>query len=306
MRLRLLVSAGIGLASTLLCWYLMRHFRQGAADFDWSLRAAQDLISGRDPYDHPFLDSVPYPLPAAFVALPLIGLPRELAGALFFGISSGLLAFGLTRDGYTRLLIFLAHPYWAAMLTVQWTPLLMAAALFPLLLPVTLAKPQIGLPLALTSLSRRGISACVVVGLASLLVMPAWPLRWISELGGYKYFLPMLVLPGPLLVLAWLRQRDPDSHLLLLAAVTPQRWFYDAFILWLIPKTRAEILATACVSWCAGIWRWYNPPHEVTTSGRWSVLCFYLPMLLVILLRRDWRGQPVADEAPQTGFKNLL
>src|SRR6266568_394699 len=67
--------------------------------------------------------------------------------------------------------------------------------------------------------------------------------------------------------------------------IMPQRWFFDAFILWLIPKTRREILFTAVFSWGAGIWRWYQFPHSFSQVGRWAVLLIYLPMLVVILAR---------------------
>jgi len=70
-----------------------------------------------------------------------------------------------------------------------------------------------------------------------------------------------------------------------LAAIMPQRWFFDAFILWLIPKTRREILFTAFFSWGAGIWRWYQYPHSFSQVGRWAVLFIYLPMLVVVLAR---------------------
>ncbi len=297
MRNRLLTSGAIGLGSGLLTWLLLHHLRLGAADFNWSLHAAQDLLAGRDVYAHPFgSTAVPYPLPAAFLALPLVALPRDVAGAIFFGVSSALLAFGLTRWGYERLYVFLAFPYWSAMLTVQWTPLLMAATLFPVLLPATLMKPNTGVALALTSLSRRGLWLSAVVLMASLAIMPSWPLRWISQIGAYQGYLPLLVFPGQLLALAVLRHRDPDTPLLLLLALSPQRWFYDAYGLWLIPKTRREILFATAASWCAGIWRSYHQPLSATEVGMWSVLWLYLPILLVILTRgcetQGWR--PIA------------
>ena len=52
----------------------------------------------------------------------------------------------------------------------------------------------------------------------------------------YEHFIPLLVFPGPLLLLALLRYRDRDAWLLLLAALMPQRWFFDAFTLWLIAE----------------------------------------------------------------------
>jgi hypothetical protein len=65
----------------------------------------------------------------------------------------------------------------------------------------------------------------------------------------------------------------------------PQRWFFDAFTLWLIPRSRREILFTAVFSWGAGIWRWYHLPHSFHEAGRWAVIFLYLPMLVVLLLR---------------------
>lgn len=292
MRLRILISAVIGLASGCFCWFLMVHFHLDAADFRWAIRAAQDLLAHRNPYASYQL----YPLTAALFGLPFVWMRPEIAAGIFYGISSGLMAFGLTRNGYHRLLIFLAYPYWAGILTAQWTPLIMASAFFPLLLPVTLAKPQIGLPVALTHLNRRGILACIVVAGLSLAVMPGWPQLWLQQLSHYDYFIPLLVLPGPLLAAALLRYRDRDALLLMMMAIMPQRWFYDPLVLWLIPKSRREILATVGISLGAGIWRWYHIPHTWTEVGRWTVVFLYLPMLGVILARglREKQSRSVA------------
>ncbi len=205
MRTRIVISAAIGVATGTYCWFLLVHFHQGAADFSWAIRAARYLLERKNPYDTPLEQ---YPLTAAFFGLPFVWLPPEVAGAIFYGISSGLLAFGLTRQGYHRLLVFLAYPYWAGILTVQWAPLITASAFFPVLLPVTMVKPQIGLPVGLTHLSWRGVAGCVVLGVLSLAVMPRWPWLWAGQLGYYEHFIPLLVFPGPLLALALLRYRD--------------------------------------------------------------------------------------------------
>jgi len=294
---RFVIACLIGLSAMLVCWWLLSRLHVGAWDFNWAIRAADDLVHHRDVYAREYRPGVPYPLPAAFFALPFVRLPRELAGALFFGISSAILAFGLMRHGYTRLFIFLAYPYWAALMTVQWTPLIAAVGVIPALLPVTIVKPQIGLPVALTHLTRRGVVLALIFFAVSLVVSPLWPLHWIAETGHYEYFVPMLALPGALLVFALARRRDPDSHLLLLTALVPQRWFYDAFILWLIPKSRREILATVAVSWGAGIWRWFVIPHSAAQVGFWTVLCFYLPMLGVVWLRGTFAGTGAIGES---------
>jgi hypothetical protein len=282
MRKRITVAAAIGLASGTFCWFLMKHLHQDAADFRWALHLAQRLLARQNPYDTPFEQ---YPLTAGLFALPLVRLQPETAAGLFYGLSSALLAFGLTRHGYRRLMIFLAYPYWAGLLTVQWSPIIAASSFFPLLLPLTMAKPQIGLPVFLTRASRRGILACVVVVALSLAVMPRWPLLWIAQMAHYEHFVPLLVFPGILLLLALLRYRDRDAMLLLLAACMPQRWFFDSFILWLIPKSRREIIWPVFFSWAAGLWRWYHFPHTSTEVGRWTVIFIYLPMLVVVLSR---------------------
>jgi hypothetical protein len=298
MKGRIIVSSVIGIASAIICWII--HLKPHAVDFGWALGAAHDLVAGRDPYSAPISGSIPYPLPATVFAFPLLWLRTNpnLAGALFFGASSALLAFGLTRGGYTRLLVFLAFPYWMAMITVQWSPLVMAGALLPWLFPAVLAKPQIGIPIALTYWNWTGIVGCLVLTAASLLVMPNWPLRWVSQISGFQNYIPMLVLPGPALLLALWVGADPDAHLLLLASLTPQHWFYDSFTLWLIPKSSSEILATACLSWGAVLWWPLNFATRYSPKvGSLAVVWMYLPMLALLLLRATLLGNSQREKA---------
>jgi hypothetical protein len=284
MRLRIAISATIGIASGVFCWFLMKRLHQGAADFGWAIHLAQRLLARQNPYDTPFEQ---YPLTAAFFAFPFLRLQPEVAAAMFWGIGSSLLAFGLTRHGYTRLLIFFAYPYWAGIITAQWSLIIAASAFFPWLLPATMAKPQVGLPVFLTRVTRRGLIACLALAALSLVVLPSWPLLWIRQWHYYEHFIPLLILPGPLLLLALLRYRERDSWLLLLSAAMPQRWFFDTLILWLIPKSRRQIVWTVFFSWGAGIWRWYHHPTSLAEVGRTTVIFLYLPMLAVTLLSSD-------------------
>lgn len=288
MRQRLLISLAIGLGSGIFCWFLLAHFHQGAADFAWAIAAARDLLARRDPYATPMQL---YPLTCALFGLPFVWMPPEVAGGVFYGVSSALMAFGLSRHGYHRLLVFMAYPYWAGFLVAQWPPLILASAFFPLLLPATMAKPQLGVPVFLTNLSKRGFAACILVLVVSLVLAPQWPRLWVGHFHNYARFIPLLVLPGPLLLLALWRHRDRDVHLLLLMSLMPQRWFYDMLILWLIPKSRREIVWTAFISWGAGLWRWYHIPHSFTAVGRVAVFTMYLPMLVVVLAR-GWKREP--------------
>jgi hypothetical protein len=292
MRKRITVAAVVGLASGTCCWFFLKRLHQNAGDFHWALHLAQRLIARQNPYDTPLEQ---YPLPAGLVALPFLRFPPEIAAGLFYGISSALLAFGLTGKNYGRLRIFLAFPYWAGVLTAQWTTLIAASAFFPLLLPATMMKPQVGLPVFLTRLSRRGLLACVFVAALSFAVLPQWPMLWLRQTRYYEHFIPFLIFPGPLLLLALMRYRERDAWLLLLASLTPQRWFFDSFTLWLIPKSRRQILVTAFFSWGAGIWRWFHQPANFTEVGRLAVIFLYLPMLIVVLFRSPAATAPLAD-----------
>jgi hypothetical protein len=294
-RLRVLISLAIGVATGAYCWFWLRHFHQNAADFNWALWAAQDLLTHRNPYDRVMQY---YPLPTALFGFPFVWLRPEVAGGAFYGLSSALMAFGLSRHGYHRLLVFLAYPYWAGLFAAQWSPLIFASAFFPLLLPATLAKPHLGLPVALTYPTKRGFLACIAVVLLSLVLLPRWPWLWAASIHSYVRYLPLLVLPGPLLALALLRYRERDARLLFLMALMPQRWFYDALILWLIPKSRREILGTVAFSWIVGIWRWYHYPQGHLEAGRWIVLFMYLPMLVVVLARPPHAPELSADPLP--------
>jgi hypothetical protein len=293
MRTRITISGFIGLATGTFCWFLIKHLHQNAGDFTWALHLAQRLVAHQNPYDTPLEQ---YPLPAAFVALPFLRLRPEIAAGIFYGLSSSLLAFGLTRKNYGRLRIFLAYPYWAGLITAQWCTIIAASAFFPIFLPATMMKPQVGLPVFLTRMTRRGVLACVLLAALSLIVLPQWPRLWLGQTRYYQHFIPLIVFPGPLLLLALLRYRDRDAWLLLLAALMPQRWFFDSFTLWLIPKTRREILPTVLLSWGAGIYRWYHIPANFTEVGRIAVIFLYLPMLAVVLLR----GPRATDSATAT------
>lgn len=292
MRNRLLVAMAVGAVSAVYCWFLLDRTHRGAADFNWAIWAAQDLLAHRNPYSRPMQL---YPLPCAAFGLPFVWMRPEIAGGIFYGISSGLLAFLLSRQGYHRLLVFLAFPYWAALFEAQWTPLILAGAFSAAVLPAALAKPQLGLPVLLTSSTKRGLIACIVLLALTFLVMPGWLSQWLSHLGQYSRFIPLLVFPGPLLALALLRFRERDARLLVLAAIMPQRWFYDAFLLWYIPKSRREIIWTSFISWGAAIWRWYHQPTSFAQVGRMMLLFFYLPMLLVVLARSRSDSSTLAD-----------
>jgi len=292
---RIFVSIAIGLASATLCWLAVTAHGESVtafglrflgADFGWSYNAAHEFMSGLDPYRHPpAIEYGPYPFPAVLFAIPFLVFTPTFASALFFGLSSALMAYGVTKEGWTNLLVFTCCPYWIALQWAQWTPLIFASAFFPVLAFTVCIKPHIALPIALTRLKKVTVLSAFALLAVSLVVYPSWPLHWLKGLGGYQSYWAFLTIPGVLLLLALKRWRDPDAKFLLLTSLFPQRWFYDALILWLIPKTRKELFYTSAFSWLAYVWLILLQPQDILGRSTVCVMAFHLPMLVTILRR---------------------
>lgn len=225
------------------------------------------------------------PVTTAIITPPLLPLPRPAAAGVFLGLSAAILAWALTRSGEAwRLLTFLAFPFWAAVQTVQWAPLLLAVYFWPALLALTLAKPHVGAAVALNVPWRRWpVIVTLLLGLLSLLWMPTWPLAMLGGVGAPgDYRPPVLGLPGALLLLAALRWRAREARLLLILALAPQRAFYDQLLVFGVVRTRRELLALIFTSWLCYL-GWFLVP----LSGiPWFIWLIYLPAL-VIVLRQD-------------------
>ena len=297
--IRVLVSIAVGLVTGLVCFMLLRFYGTAAGDFTWAYSAALDLLHGRDPYRHEFSPLwTPYPLPTALVALPFTIFQPEVAGATFFGLGSALMIFGFTRRGFVPLLVLLSCPFWVCVQWAQWTPLIVASAFFPVLMFVSVVKPHTAAPVVLLHWKVIAIISSVILLAISLIIYPTWPMRWFSQLSEFQGYIPLLTIPGPLLLLALMRWRERDAQFLLLASIFPQRWFYDALILFLIPKTRKEFLYSITFSWGAYIWKQQHMPETTLERGLVCTLFFYIPMLAIILLRK--RTSEVAVTEPSS------
>jgi hypothetical protein len=282
---RLRISLAIGVVAGALCPLLDTHIAELPIDFMWSLFAARDLLGGHDVYATPSSrDIIPYPLTAAIAGIPFSWMPMTLAASIFMGTSSALLAFGLTRDGqWWRLLVFLSAPYYLAVRSVQWSPLLMAVACFPALMPLVLVKPQYVIPVALPRLTYRRVTACVCFGLLSIAIDPTWPIRWVTKLGPYGGFVPILACPA-LAILA-LRWRDRDARQLILMSCMPQQtYLYDSLLVWLTPSSLREMMFLTFASWpaCMAGMFWVGFREQGSTL---TVISIYIPAMLIVLRR---------------------
>ena len=132
-------------------------------------------------------------------------------------------------------------------MTAQWAPLVMAGALVPWCFghhgEASDRVADFSHILEPTRCSREP-STCG----ANLHCYASVDSRLATADHGVPALFPILLWPGPLLVLALWKYRDRDARFLFLSALMPQRWFYDSLTLWLIPKSRREIVWTVFLS----------------------------------------------------------
>lgn len=290
------------------CLSLLRASGIGAADFSHALGMARDILAGRNPYTHPPGPYwVPYPLPAAFPALPLARLPNALAGAVFVAVSAGVLSWGILRGGERwRLGMLFSWPFVYAVIFAQWSPLLCAIWFFPALSPLVLCKPNIALPLVLTTKPRWSAVATTVAVLAvSLAIRPGWPWQWLSQTGQYQGLKPpLLVLPfGPLILASLLCWRDRRAWLILSLAIMPQRVFYDQLALLLVARNQRQLFPLVGLSWVSFLVLWLSPGMAQMPGGcqLWVVVGHYLPAVGVLIWPRllaYLRSAPPSPESP--------
>jgi hypothetical protein len=278
----------------------------GVGDIGLPLAGIAQFEAGGSPYElrlrghsHPY-----YPFTTMVALWPLTLVPLRLAVPLFVGVSSAALAYAIARKGRPwQLLIFLTPPYWSAVQSVQWSPLLTAAILLPPLLPLALVKPQLSVVLAASGRwSRWTLIATAAFGLLSLAIWPVWPLVWLRQ-GNLRTFTgmsPVTVLPGVVLLLAALAWRAREGRLLLAMSLIVQRYFYDQLPLYLVARTWRQMVLLLVTSWLmvGVLWRWKlldtMAGVQHLTVWRALVIAVFLPALAVVLFNRRADAQQLA------------
>jgi len=306
---RAIIATALGGWGAFIAYFSMAsHPAHLAKDFSYPWRAARALLAGQNPYEvmravgeYPFNSGLLYPLPAALVASPLANVRPEIAGAIFVGLSSALLAWGLLRDSPYRLPLFLSAPFVQAAILGQWSPLLTAAALMPSLQFLAAAKPTVGLAAWIYNPSRRGIIGGLILVAIAFLILPRWLGDWLDVASGMnKYRGPATTLLGSFLLLGLLRWRRREGRLFVAMSLIPQLpVFYDSLILWLIPSTLWRSVTFSAVSW-VGYLAWY--PHHTSPAQNeiafpWLVFTIYAPALALLLLLPAREQESVNREA---------
>jgi hypothetical protein len=267
------------------------------ADFLAWWFAARAFVRGVDPYSvvpsqPPYFISDPlvYPLPTVLTVIPFSWMALPVAGAVFIAMSAMLLAWALTRDGYSRLPIFMSFPFVMATSLGQWAPLVTAAALLPGMGFLTVCKPTLATAFAVSRLTRSIIFGGAMFLIGSVLLAPLWPAHWLANLRlAAPHPAPLFTLAGVACGLAALRWRREDARLVLGMAAVPQlAMFADQLPLLLVARTRVEAMALALLSHVGGV-LWLltrNPKAHPAWDGTTLVLAsVYLPALVLVLRR---------------------
>jgi hypothetical protein len=260
---RLAIAMALALLAAWECYRrLGAHPELNALDFTYPWRAAGHLLAGRDPYQHmphapytlggPFL----YPLPTAMLVLPFADWSVRTAGTVFTSISVGLLTFALTSRAYWPLLMLLSAPFFLALWNVQWSMLLIAAALLPGIGWLGVAKPNLGMVVFAHRPRWSTALGAIALLAAGLAINPAWPREWVEHLGRQPSPHPPTVLwPfGFVGLVGLLRWRTPGGRVLAALTLVPSSaWFYDQLFLMLVAKNWKQSVVLGALSWAAFI-----------------------------------------------------
>lgn len=292
---RFLIAITIGIAGGVLCYDRLYDRGVFAADFTWAWYGARVLLTGGNPYEHlPIRETYPldaplyYPIYAPMVALPFSPFTPEVAGALFFGVSSGILAWVLIRKDISYLSLFLSSSYLMSAENCQWTPLITAGLVLPLLSFVLLAKPNVGILALITNLSRTTIIVCLTVAIIGSILWPWWLQDWLFVVtvhGQATHKIPIMI--APLLLLGLTEWRNDKGRLFLLLAILPQSLiFYDQLPLWLVTRTARQRYILTGLSWIGFIgWLFVEGPRAFRAAG-WVVWWMYVPVLVMLWYSR--------------------
>src|SRR5262245_24878825 len=141
-----------------------------------------ELIGPGRTYEHPW--PLVYPATAAVASMPFAWAPPRLADALFVGFGAAALAWALTRKTLAnpQLFVFVSFPVAISAQTVQWSPLMTAAALTPCLGFLLATKPTIGLAMFAAYPSKAALYGAAVFGLLTVAIWPYWVQAWLANL----------------------------------------------------------------------------------------------------------------------------
>jgi hypothetical protein len=301
---RLLVAVLVGIFSALITAGQYAGKVGFHTDFGMLWFGARALAHGLSPYpligpgrEFNYTWPLIYPLPAVVSVMPLAIFTERVAAALFVGVSSALLSFGLTRDGWYRMPLFISEAFLSSARLGQWSILITAALFLPWLAMFAIAKPQASIPVIAGSTSRRPILYALLGGVVliaiSTVMQPHWIPEWLAGVRNAKHMEPPISrLAGLLILLVLLKWRRPESWLVLTLAALPQSWgWYGTLPLFTVPSTFGESVFMAGLATVGGNIAAIVMPERFTADAfyNWTatvvILTIYLPAVILILRR---------------------
>jgi hypothetical protein len=303
---RVLIALSVGIAAGCIAATMAAH-PHFTSDFHFWHLATRRWLEGTNPYGlrpgmaaWPLDDPLFYPLPSLIVTIPVAFLPATIAAGLFVGVPAACLTWRLTREALWPLLILASPAFLAAVAMGQWSPWIVLAALWPAFGAALAAKPTLGLACWVGRPSRVAALGVLAMGIGSLVLMPDWPTRWLTNLHEVVAHPVPIMVPwlGWPLALAALRWRSADARLLLALACVPQLLlFSDQFPLLLVARTRREALALVLSNWVSFVFWWHRYfPHadSALLAQPYVLVGWYLQALYVVLRRVAPSRRPVA------------
>jgi hypothetical protein len=302
-RQRYLFALIMGIASALwwFQWYYGYPHHGVISDFDIVWQAATGLLNGGDPYvlmgpekvfhlDYPVI----YPATAFVVAIPFTLLPQAWASFTFVFLSTFLMAYGMTADGWHRIPIFASLSFLTSALLGQWSMLMTAILFLPWLAIFSSVKPQATVPIAAASESPAtpiaAIAGTVVLMTISLVMLPRWPIEWWHAIWSSPHVTaPITRIGGFAVLLVLLRWRRPEAWLVLLLACVPQTSYpYNVLMLLALARTWREATILTAVSSLGALPELRANVHDLPSlvrMGHLMVISGYLPATVMILRR---------------------
>lgn len=300
---RISVSVAVAALSVLVLWLTLRATGpQNSTDFGQAWFGGRMLLEGRNPYaligpgleyDSPWRAS--YPVTAMILAMPFVAFSVQPAAMMFVFVSTFLLAFVLTRDGWYRLPLFLSPAFLIAVSAAQWSPLITAGFLSPWLAWAFAGKPNHSIAFLASIRSRKSLyvyatSAAVLV-LVGFLFLPWWPVRWLQSVGGSSVFMPPIIhFGGPLVLLALLRWRRWEARLIVAMVLTPQTgYWYETLPLLLVAQSYRQSLSLSLISGIGFATQFLAMVLGFDVTGRdvggLIIMTCYLPTVFLVLRR---------------------
>jgi hypothetical protein len=293
-----------------------RHPEVLAYDWTFHWRAARAVLDGLNPYlvvvpsgPYPFSYYWFYPLPSVFMALPTAPLPAVWSSAISVAVASGLLAFAISRENFSRLPIFLSAQFMMGAAAGSAPAILITAVIaWPALQWLVVMKPNLGLAAFAARPTWRAVWGTVVLCAAAFALEPAWPMFWLRQLFAMKggdthmvlgHLSPIMVPGGVLLVLALLRWRRPEARMLFVLSLVPQTMtFHDVLPVMLVAQTFRQSLTLGLLSHGAFL----LARTELTTETDVGVMfhntaplalwLMYIPALFLVLRRPNVGAAP--------------